>query len=150
MNAENRTLIEKSIRIFNKYMELETMAREYCSGITLFPSEVHTIEAIGKNPNLNVTELAARLGVTKGTISKALKKLENKGLIERFKKLDNKKEVFIWLTEDGKRVFNGHEKFHLDFYTEANKYFKDLDEKEKRIIEKFLMKSEELLDDFLK
>ncbi|KUP23552.1 MarR family transcriptional regulator [Paenibacillus sp. DMB5] len=79
------------------------------------PSEVHCIECIEKNADSNVTKLAESLYMTKGAISKLTKKLTDKGLIESYRKQDNKKEVYFKLTEQGRTIFNIHEKLHNEF-----------------------------------
>ena len=79
------------------------------------PSEVHCIEYIEKNAESNVTKLAESLYMTKGAISKLTKKLTDKGLIESYRKPDNKKEVYFRLTEQGRTIFNIHEKLHNEF-----------------------------------
>lgn len=66
------------------------------------PSEVHCIEYIERNADSNVTKLAESLYMTTGAISKITKKLIKKGIIESYQKLDNKKEVYFRLTEEGK------------------------------------------------
>jgi DNA-binding MarR family transcriptional regulator len=126
------------------------MPTKYVPEIILYPSETHTIEAIGKNPELNVTELAVKLGVTKGTISKALRKLQDKKMVEKYKSADNKKEIFLKLTENGKKVFDAHEKYHQNFYCEINQYLERLNAEEKTVVKGFLEKSEDLLDEFIK
>ncbi|EFK05222.1 transcriptional regulator, MarR family [delta proteobacterium NaphS2] len=77
-------LREAFIRIVAKYRILEKRPQDYGIGEVLHPSEIHTIEMIGKNPGINVTGLAGRLGVTKGAVSQLIKKLENKGLVSKY------------------------------------------------------------------
>ncbi len=146
MNTKNDILFQKTISLFNKYSELEKVPREYAKGIKLFPSAIHTLEAIGKNPNLKVTQLADFLGVKKATISRGLKKLEKQGLILRYKSNSNQKEIFFKLTDKGQRAFDGHEKFHHDFFVEANEFYNELPTEDKKTIEIFLDKSKELLE----
>ncbi len=81
-------------------------------GIWLYPSEINIIGAIGKDPGINVTELAEKIGVTKGAVSQILKKLNDKKLIEKYNNKNNKKEVLLKLTEEGIIVFNGHKNIH--------------------------------------
>ena len=64
----------------------------------------HMPDTVGVNPHMNITELARASGVTKGAISQIVKKLETKGVIRRYKKAANDKEVFIELTETGKKT----------------------------------------------
>jgi DNA-binding MarR family transcriptional regulator len=62
------------------------------------------LDRVGVNPHMNLTELARASGVTKGAVSQIIKKLETKGVISRYKKAANDKEVFIELTETGKKT----------------------------------------------
>ncbi|QLY81561.1 MarR family transcriptional regulator [Clostridium intestinale] len=78
-------------------------------------SEVHCIEYLGKNADSNVTRLAESFYMTTGAISKLTKKLIKKGVIESYKKPDNKKEIYFRLTKEGQRVFNVHEELHKEF-----------------------------------
>ena len=78
-------------------------------------SEVHCIEYLGKNADSNVTRLAESFYMTTGAISKLTKKLIKKGVIESYKKPDNKKEIYFRLTKEGQEVFNVHEELHKEF-----------------------------------
>lgn len=80
--------------------------------ICLYPSEINIIGVIGKVPEMNVTELAEKIGVTKGAISQILKKLNDKKLIEKYHDKRNKKEVLLKLTEKGDFVFQKHKNIH--------------------------------------
>lgn len=79
------------------------------------PSEVHCIESIEENVDTNVTKLAVSLYMTRGAISKLTKKLIKKNLIESYQKLDNKKEIYFRLTEQGKVIYQIHEELHKEF-----------------------------------
>jgi len=76
--------------------------------------EVHCIELIEKNADSNVTQLAKALRVTRSAISKTAKKLLQDGAIEKYRKPDNKKEIYFKLTDVGERIFAEHEKMHQD------------------------------------
>lgn len=78
-------------------------------------SEVHCIEYLGKNTDSNVTRLAESFYMTTGAISKLTKKLIKKGVIESYKKPDNKKEIYFRLTKEGQKIFNVHEELHKEF-----------------------------------
>lgn len=78
-------------------------------------SEVHCIEYLGKNADSNVTRLAESFYMTTGAISKLTKKLIKKGVIESYKKPDNKKEIYFRLTKEGQKIFNIHEELHKEF-----------------------------------
>ncbi len=105
-------LVGLFFRIVNKFSQFEKKPRDFGTGITVYPSEIHTIEVIGKNAGVNVTELARLLGITKGAASQIVQKLVKKGLIEKHKNVDNDKEILVRLTPAGQNAFQGHEKHH--------------------------------------
>ncbi|MEG0733017.1 MAG: MarR family transcriptional regulator [Vagococcus sp.] len=78
-------------------------------------SEVHWLEFIENTPDVNVTKLSEHFFMTRGAMSKATKKLIAKGAIYSVKKESNKKEIYFELTEEGKRIYNLHEKLHQEF-----------------------------------
>ena len=55
-----------------------------------------------------VTDLADYSFRTKGTISKMLRKLEDKGLVEKFQREGNRKCIYVQPTERGKRANDIH------------------------------------------
>lgn len=61
-------------KITHKYMSIEKKKRYYDSNILLTCSEIHTIDAIGSNYNVNITHLASLQGVTKGAVSQMVHK----------------------------------------------------------------------------
>ena len=73
-------------------------------------SEMHCINYIGTIERANVTKLSELLNITRGGISKIIKKLINKGFIETYTDKSNKKEIYYNLTQQGKIAFNEHEK----------------------------------------
>lgn len=101
------------------------------------PSEVHCIEYIGKNEDANVTKLAEDFYMTRGAISKLAKKLIAKGLIESYQKPENKKEIYYKLTESGWRIFDIHEKLHMEFSNRDKIVFEDFSKEELNIIIRF-------------
>ena len=115
--------------LFNKMawlnkLKMEDSLKEYK------PSEVHCIEYIGRNVDSNVTELAHSFYVTRGAISKLTKKLIKKGIIESYQKLDNKKELYFRLTEQGKVINKVHEELHKEFQERDKAVFEQVTEEQ--------------------
>lgn len=110
MNREKacEEIEELFIRLVNKYKALEKIPVDYGVGKDLYHSERHLVEQIGDYPEKNITELAQFQGVTKGAISQTVKKLEDKGLVTRYKGARNEKEVFLELSELGKAIYKKH------------------------------------------
>ena len=90
------------------------------------PSEVHCIEYIGRNEDPNVTKLAESFYMTNGAISKLTKKLMEKGVIESYRKPDNRKEIYFRLTEKGDAVHKIHEDLHNGFVERDKAVFEQI------------------------
>ena len=119
--AEIRTLF---LGIINEYNTIEKTPRNYGTGELLYASEMNIIETLGYNQGINVTDLAEKLGVTKGAISQVIKKLEKKNLVSRFREPGNNREVLLKLTIKGEIAFHQHELFHLQF---SSKFFEEIE-----------------------
>lgn len=92
------------------------------------PSEVHCIEAIEKNEEPNVKKIAESLYMTRGAISKLTKKLIKKNLIKTYQKDNNKKEIYFSLTDQGRTIFQIHEKLHKEFLERDKIVFEQMTE----------------------
>jgi DNA-binding MarR family transcriptional regulator len=105
----SKEIMELFIRVVNKYNSLEKIPVKYGKKHNLYHSERHMLDKIGYHPGMNVTEFARTVGVTKGAISQMVKKLENKGVVRRYKNSSNDKEIFIELTKTGKDFYKKHQ-----------------------------------------
>ena len=85
---------------------------DFGTGHRLYPAEIHTIEAINDSPEITVTLLAERMGVSKPTISERINKLSDKGLVTKGGKANDAKAVTLYLTESGKAAYKGHAHHH--------------------------------------
>jgi DNA-binding MarR family transcriptional regulator len=114
MKRENtsKEIIELFIRMVNKYNSLEKVPARHGTRHNLYHSERHMLDKIGDNTGMNVTEFAAAAGVTKGAISQLVTKLEKKGIVRRYKKSTNDKEVFLELTKSGRQVYKRHKEIN--------------------------------------
>lgn len=95
-------IMELFLRMVNSYNAMEKMPSIHGKNDGLYHSERHMLDTIAKYPDLNMSEHAVALGVTKGAISQVVKKLDHKGFVKRYKKGDNDKAVYLELTERGK------------------------------------------------
>ncbi len=77
-------------------------------------TEMHTLEAVGKTEEdgRTVSALAQQLNVTLPTVTVAIKKLEQKGYVEKVRSQTDGRVVRIHLTRKGKRVDAVHSYFH--------------------------------------
>lgn len=90
-----------------------------------------------------MSELARRLGITKGAVTQLVARLEAKELVKRSPHPHDARVVLLSLTEKGKEANAAHEEVHLRFYDELRR---QLSEREIEIFEKCV----ETLNDFLR
>lgn len=81
---------------------------DYGNGYLMTEVEAHTLGYICDHEETTVTHLAEFTCRTKGTVSKMMKKLEEKGLITRIQKDGNKKWVYFVPTQEGMEVNRIH------------------------------------------
>lgn len=99
-------------RVLHKYMRLEEMPFSYGDGIKLTQREIHAIDAIGDNPDINITKLAEMQGVTKGAMSQMVYRLLDKGYVRKVASPDDDRELRLLLTPEGKAAHKAHKDYH--------------------------------------
>lgn len=87
----------------------------------LSPAQIHTVEIIGHNKDMRMKELAERLGVTTGTLTVGVDKLEKLGLVERKPHKSDRRSWLIVLTDEGEKMYEQHHKFHQQFTNEISR-----------------------------
>lgn len=101
------------VRIFNQIIKEETVSVNSLSSHRLTISEMHTLEAIGCEQDTPMSRIASALGITTGTLTVSVNRLIQKGLAQRNKKDNDRRIVYVTLTEDGKRIVHAHKLFHI-------------------------------------
>lgn len=117
---EHREVVSLFVKIFNEYTTLYSRAREYGNGIEISLSEVQVLEKIIEKQQLNMSDLAGALGYSSAAVTKSVKKLETKGLIDKYKKPENQKEVLVRLTDLGDDTYGLYQSYVYE------KLFKDI------------------------
>jgi DNA-binding MarR family transcriptional regulator len=100
------------------YEKLLSWEHEVVRGSELTPSQMHAIEIIGREESLRMKEVADKLGVTTGTLTVTVDKLERKGLIERRPHETDRRSLRVSLTEAGRKHFANHHEYHLQLTAE--------------------------------
>lgn len=103
---------ELLVDIFNDILKVEHRAIESFAGNALTMSEMHILEAIGKNPEQPMSDIARRLRVTLPTLTVSVQRLEEKGFITRSRAGADRRKVNARLTQKGRKAFGDHEEFH--------------------------------------
>ena len=118
--------------------ESEKLPKSYGSEYMLYHAESNLLTVVCKNPESPANELAERLGVTRGAITQMSNKLEEKGLIEKYSKSDNKKKKYYRLTEAGENIVKAQNEYHSHANKQMCMYLRKLGEDEQKIIIDFL------------
>lgn len=109
-----QTLNRLLVSFFKYIMELEEkkLITDEFSDITY--NDMHVIEAIGLDEPLKMSQIAKKLAVTTGTLTKSMDALEKKGYVRRERSSSDKRVVNIILTDKGVHAYRHHERFHQD------------------------------------
>ena len=140
------SIIGKFTRIVAMWRKLEKMPRKLGIEEELYGSEIRLIEMIENREDLSVTDLSRLLGITKGAVSQTLKKLEDKGLIDKDADPENNSRIVVRLTSKGKIAYYTHEHWHQKMDGGFRAYFKSLPEDRIKFLDEFLT----MLEGFLK
>jgi DNA-binding MarR family transcriptional regulator len=107
----------------------------------LSTAQAHTIEIVGHAGPIKMKDLARKIGVTTGTLTVAIDRLEEKQLLVRQPCKTDRRAYLIELTASGKTYFKQHHNFHIKMTQEI---VADLTDEEQHlfgsIIEKMLKK----------
>lgn len=86
----------------------ESVVRD--SGLTT--AQAHTIEIVGHNGPIKMKDLAEKIGVTTGTLTVSVDRLEKKKLLVRKPHDTDRRAWLIDLTDAGRDCFIQHHEFH--------------------------------------
>lgn len=81
------------------------------TGVSL--QQMHAIEILGNCGSMRMKDLAQKLGITTGTLTVMIKRLEKSALIERKKNPDDGRSYHLFLTSKGQVLYEEHHTHHL-------------------------------------
>ena len=107
-----KTLNEVLVNLFRDVMDIEQKAiiTEEFQDIT--NNDMHIIEAIGMNEPKNMSTIAREISVTVRTLTIAMNSLVKKGYVLRERGKEDRRVVYISLTERGRAAYVHHARFH--------------------------------------
>ena len=105
------------VNVFNDILRLEeaSIRKGPCKNLSV--SEMHVLEAVEKSSvdasgAAGMAEVAAHLSITSGTLSVAVKTLEQKGYLVRSRGSRDKRRVTVALTSAARSALESHAAFH--------------------------------------
>ena len=103
---------EVLVRLFRDIMDIEEKAIITPEFKDITNNDMHVIEAIGVKEPKNMSTIAKQLSVTVGTLTIAMNSLVKKGYVIRERGKEDRRVVYISLSEKGLRAYRHHEEFH--------------------------------------
>ena len=120
MYEKMELIIDNFYKTYYKMEEINLSQAIKC----LTTTELHIIECIGLE-KITIKDLSQRLGITMGTTSTAVNKLEEKKFLNRVRSKSDKRKVYVNLNKKGLVALNYHGNFHT---TTLEKVTKDIPE----------------------
>lgn len=123
-NLVNELLVE----VFNNILAIEERALKD-KGVRLSMTEIHVLEAIRNSETPTMTNVSTKLRVTIGTLTTSVATLVRKGYVIRERGKDDKRIVYLSLTNLAIEALKIHDEFHDDMIESVCKDLK-IDEDE--------------------
>ena len=130
-------LNEILVRLFRDIMDIEEKAIITQEFKDLTNNDMHVIEAIGLDEPKNMTSIARELSVTVGTLTIAMNSLVKKGYVIRERGKEDRRVVYIALSEKGRKAYEHHAEFHKEMIQGISE---ELDEDELKVLVRALTK----------
>ena len=94
--------------IVTRFYELERQCSKFGTDVDIHLAEIQMIMTIHNAQGIHVNGLAEKLGITKGSVSEMLRKLERKGLVHKEKDPLKMTRLNIYLTDKGLLAHQNH------------------------------------------
>lgn len=101
----------------------------------LSPAQMHAVEIVGHHGEMRMKEMAQRMGITTGTLTVMVDRLETLGALHRQPNPKDRRSYVIVLTDKGQQLFNEHHKLHELLTREMTTTFND---EEKNMLQQLL------------
>lgn len=108
------TLNEILVSLFRDVNDIEQRAIITSEFSDITNNDMHVIDAIGLDSNKNMSSIARELAVTVGTLTISVNSLVKKGYVTRKRSNEDRRVVFISLSEKGVKAYYHHKRFMKD------------------------------------
>lgn len=110
------------VGIFGDILRLEERSLSHGEHKNLSVTEMHLLDAVALSPAdqpLTMAVLAGRVRVSAGSLTVAVKALEQKGYLLRTKSETDRRQVLVTLTQKAHSACAAHEQFHREMVGEV-------------------------------
>lgn len=104
--------------------EYDSQLHDY-DGVILYQAESQLIKLIGNYPGISAAECARKLRKTLSACSQLIKKLKNKKWIYQVRNEQNNRVYNLYLTDEGKVIYQGHKNFEERCYKRTYRLLND-------------------------
>jgi len=120
MKRADKKLFEEMMSVFDAGYDLtyhyHSSQHWYGEGF-VYPSEAHLVQVVGRTQGITSVRISQAIPKSRSAYSQIIKKLKKKGYIEQVTNKENRREQLLYLTEEGKKLFEAHkqlEEFYLN------------------------------------
>ena len=106
-----KVINDSLVHLFNDIWELEEKAIITKEFADITNNDMHVIEAIGPGEGNNMSAIAKKLKITVGSLTTAMNSLVNKKYVTRERSEKDRRVVYVYLTEKGKKAYYHHAEF---------------------------------------
>lgn len=119
------------VMLFKDIMKIEEKALMTDEFKDITNNDMHIIEAVGIGDRLNMSTISKSLSVTVGTLTINVNSLVKKGYVERIRSEEDRRVVYLVLTDKGRNAYTHHEEFHK---TMVEALLRDLSQEDKKVL----------------
>ena len=114
MSDDNlRTLLNDILKdLFFKILRLQEKSVSKLTGDNISRTEMRALEVIEDNNNINLTQLAEKLSISKATASVCISRLAKKDYIQKIKVRRDRRKSMLRLMPKGENCCAKHREFH--------------------------------------
>ena len=106
------TINDILVNLFNEILKLEEEAIITDEFKDITNNDMHIIEAIGLTGENTMSVVARKMGITAGSLTTAVNGLVNKKYVTRLRSEQDRRVVFLKLTEKGIRAYEHQREYH--------------------------------------
>ncbi|MCI8834335.1 MAG: winged helix DNA-binding protein [Ruminococcus sp.] len=130
-----KTINDILVHLFHEIWESEEEAIITEEFRDISNNDMHIIEAIGLGEDSTMSVIAKKLGITAGSLTTSMNSLVKKRYVVRRRSEQDRRVVYISLTEKGRKAYRHHEEFHRQM---TNAVIESLEEEEIPVLLKTL------------
>lgn len=134
----NCLVVGKVFDVLKAMSDTEKIPKECIDGQQIYSAEVNFLKVIDDSEEMNAVELSNKMNVTRSAVTQMSNKLEERDLIKRYTKPDNKKEKYYRLTKLGRNVLKDNDIRHREANEKMCAYLSNLDDDQRDTLVEFL------------